>query len=94
MIYEKRDEWINSDEDDLLALSELKKLGKIIGLSEDKLTSCLKDNAKIKNLVEWYRDNSKRDEVTSTPTLFVNGEKFKVSSYEQLAAFLDEILSQ
>ncbi len=94
LIYEKRDEWINSDEDDLLALSELKKIGKIIGLSEDKLTSCLKDNAKIKNLVEWYRDNSKRDEVTSTPTLFVNGEKFKVSSYEQLAAFLDEILSQ
>ena len=94
LIYEKRDEWINSDEDDLLALSELKKIGKIIGLSEDKLTSCLKDNAKIKNLVEWYRDNSKRDEVTSTPTLFVNGEKFNVSSYEQLAAFLDEILSQ
>jgi protein-disulfide isomerase len=94
LIYEKRDEWINSDEDDLLALSELKKIGKIIGLSEDKLTSCLKDSAKIKNLVEWYRDNSKRDEVTSTPTLFVNGERFKVSSYEQLAAFLDEILSQ
>ena len=69
-------------------------LGKIIGLSENKLTSCLEDNVKIKNLVEWYRSNSKRDEITSTPTLLVNGKKFKVSSYEQLASFLDEILSQ
>ena len=94
LIYQKRDDWINSDEDDLLTLSELKKIGKIIGLSENKLSSCLEDNVKIKNLVEWYRSNSKRDEITSTPTLLVNGEKFKVSSYEQLASFLDEILSQ
>ena len=94
LIYEKRDDWINSDNDDLLVLDELKKIGKIVGFSENKLNSCIDDTAKIKNLVEWYRGNIKRDEISATPTLLVNGEKFKVNSYEQLASFLDEILSQ
>ena len=93
-IYKKRDAWINKNDDDQAAIFELKKIGKFFGFSEEKLESCLADKDKLTKLVEWWQFNRQSDEVNSTPTLIIDGEKFQVSSYEQLASLLDEKLSQ
>jgi protein-disulfide isomerase len=45
-------------------------------------------------LVEWYGENAKRDEIKSTPTLVINGEKYSNQSYEKLTEILDEILGK
>ena len=93
-IYKERDAWINKNDDDQAAIFELKKIGKFFGSSEEKLESCLADKDKLNKLVEWWQFNRQSDEVNSTPTLIIDGEKIQVSSYEQLASLLDEKLSQ
>ena len=91
-IYKKRDAWLNKKDDDQAALSELKKIGKFFGLTDEKLESCLADKEKLTRLVEWWQSNKQLDEINSTPTLIIDGEKFEVTSYDQLAAFLNEKL--
>jgi protein-disulfide isomerase len=44
--------------------------------------------------VKWYSENAKRDEIKSTPTLIINGEKHSNQSYEKLTEKLDEILGK
>ena len=52
-----------------------------------------KDGDKLAALVGWYRDNATRDQVNSTPTLFINGVKHANMSYAELSALLDEQLA-
>jgi protein-disulfide isomerase len=52
----------------------------------------MQDAAMAQALVLKYEENSKKDEVTSTPTLFINGERHSNMSYEDLKAILDEKL--
>ena len=72
----------------------MKKIGKFFGLTDEKLETCLADKEKLTRLVEWWQSNKQIDEINSTPKLIIDGEKFEVTSYEQLAAFLNEKLSE
>ena len=45
-------------------------------------------------LVVWYSGNAKSDEIKSTPTLVINGEKYSNQSYEKLTEILDENLDK
>lgn len=53
----------------------LQKIGKLNGLSAAQLRDCLGDEDYAKSLVEIYRKNAEADDVNSTPTFIVNGEK-------------------
>ncbi len=66
----------------------------VAGLNESQLSACLQDGVKLRALVEWYSENAKRDEIKSTPTLIINGEKHSNQSYQHLTEILDEILAK
>ena len=92
-IYRKQSNWARA-ESDVAIVTQLRKIGLLAGLDESQLSSCLQDGVKLRALVEWYSDNAKRDEIKSTPTLIINGEKHSNQSYEQLTEILDEILGK
>ncbi len=92
-IYRKQSVWARA-ESDVAIVTELRKIGLLAGLDETQLGQCLQDGIKLRALVEWYSQNAKRDEIKSTPTLIINGEKHSNQSYEQLAEMLDEILGK
>ena len=92
-IYRKQSNWARA-ESDMAIVTELRKIGLLAGLDESQLSACLQDGVKLRALVEWYSQNAKRDEIKSTPTLIINGEKHSNQSYEQLAEILDEILGK
>ena len=92
-IYRKQSNWARA-ESDVAIVTQLKKIGLLAGLDESQLGSCLQDGVKLRALVEWYSENAKRDEIKSTPTLIINGEKHSNQSYEQLTEILDEILEK
>jgi protein-disulfide isomerase len=46
----------------------------------------------LRALVGWYQENATRDEITSTPTLIINGEKFSNMPYDELKTIIDEKL--
>ena len=92
-IYRKQSVWARA-ESDVAIVTELRKIGLLAGLDETQLGQCLQDGAKLRALVEWYSENAKRDEIKSTPTLVINGEKHSNQSYEKLTEILDEILEK
>ena len=92
-IYRKQSDWARA-ESDVAIVNQLRKIGLVAGLDESQLSACLQDGVKLRALVEWYSVNAKRDEIKSTPTLIINGEKYSNQSYEQLTEILDEILGK
>ena len=92
-IYRKQSNWARA-ESDVAIVTQLRKIGLLAGLDESQINSCLQDGVKLRALVEWYSKNAKRDEIKSTPTLIINGEKHSNQSYEQLTEILDEILEK
>ena len=92
-IYRKQSSWARA-ESDVAIVTQLRKIGLLAGLDESQLNACLQDGVKLRALVEWYSENAKRDEIKSTPTLIINGEKHSNQSYEQLTEILDEILGK
>ena len=92
-IYRKQSNWARA-ESDMAIVTQLRKIGLLAGLDESQLSACLQDGVKLRALVEWYSENAKRDEIKSTPTLIINGEKHSNQNYEQLTEILDEILEK
>ncbi len=58
------------------------------GLSADQGRACLSDAARIEALVKNTEENSTKDNITGTPTFFLNGEKLDVNAWSQLEPLL------
>ena len=91
LIFKGQKEWSRAGSDVAVA-NELRKIGRLAGLDDATLESCLTDSDKITALVGWFKENSTRDEVSSTPSLLINGEKHVNMSYEDLAVIIEEQL--
>lgn len=81
-------EWTRAG--DPVAISDsLRKTGRLAGLQDDQLQACLQDEDKAKALVAWFQENAAADDVNSTPTLIIDGEKHSNMSYNDLKVILD-----
>jgi len=70
-------------------VEELKKIGRLAGLDNDKLEACMQDNSKAQTLVSWYQENASADEVQSTPSFILNGTKMSNQPYEDMKALIE-----
>lgn len=93
MLYDQQRDWIGSGDDPVQIANNLRRIGKVAGLDEDKLESCLADIGKAQALVAWFEANAEADDITSTPTLIINGEQYSNMGYDELKAILDEELA-
>ncbi|WP_420568834.1 DsbA family protein [Thalassovita sp.] len=91
LLYADQKSWIGSG-DPAVIVENLRKVGRIAGLTEEQLDSCLGDGAKAQSLYTWFQDNMKADDVDSTPTLFIDGKKHSNMAYDDLKALLDKAL--
>lgn len=51
------------------------KIGRAAGMSDERMKTCLRDEALLKRLVEDFQTHSGEDGVNSTPTFIINGDK-------------------
>ena len=73
--------------------NEIKKIARLNGVTEEQFNACLSDQDYAKALIEAYQANAKADEVTSTPTFLINGEKASGEiSFEAFSALIDKHL--
>ncbi|MGH1369795.1 MAG: DsbA family protein [Maritimibacter sp.] len=91
MVYSTQKEWIGDGQPETI-LDNLKGIGKKAGMSEEELTVCLEDKDLAASMIAAYQTNASADEVTGTPTLIINGEKYSNMSYEDLKDVLDGLL--
>jgi protein-disulfide isomerase len=84
----KQDTWLGAAEDQ--RVQEIMKIARLNGLSNDQIQACLSDEEYAKSLIEWYQKNAEADEVTSTPTFIINGEKHTGNMpFEDFAALIE-----
>lgn len=77
---------------------KLLELGKTGGLSDEKFTACLADDAESKRLQKVAEDGEKTFKIDSTPTLILNGEVLENTAanpytYERLSKLIDAKLA-
>ena len=69
---------------------EIQKIGRLNGLSNDQLDACLADQDYAKALVDAYQKNAEADEISSTPTFIINGEKTSGNlPFDEISALVD-----
>ena len=78
--------------DDLAIVEALRKIGRLSGMQDAALDSCLQDGDKLRALVTWYKENAERDDIQSTPSFLIDGQPYENMSYEEFAKILDEKL--
>ena len=93
MLYDQQREWIAGGQDPALIAGNLRRIGLTAGLDGEQVDACLSDPTTAQTLVAWFEENSARDEITSTPSFVIDGEKFSNMSYSDFAAVLDERLA-
>ena len=93
LLYEQQREWLGSG-DPVEVTDNLRRFGKLAGLSDAQLDACLADDAKAKALVAWFDHNRTADDISSTPTLLINGEKHGNMNYADLKALIDGKLAE
>ncbi len=93
LIYRQQSEWTAGGDPATLA-ANLRIIGKTAGLTEEQLDACFADADKAQAMVALYQQNAQADNVQSTPTFVINGEKFSNMNYAEFAAVLDEKLAE
>lgn len=93
MIYETQEEWVAGGDPAQIA-QNLRKIGKKAGLSDAELEACMNDGEQAKAMVAAYQKNAEADDISSTPSFLINGEKYSNMSYEDFAATLDQKLAE
>ncbi|MEO0752954.1 MAG: DsbA family protein [Pseudomonadota bacterium] len=88
MIYDEQRDWIGDGTDAGVA-ERLRKIGKVAGLTQDELDACLSDRDHAQALVASYQENSEADDVSSTPTLIINGRKYQNMAYPELKDIIE-----
>ena len=78
--------------DDLAIVEALRRIGRLSGMQDAALDSCLQDGEKLRALVGWYKENAQRDGIQSTPSFLIDGQPYKNMDYEEFAKILDEKL--
>jgi protein-disulfide isomerase len=88
LIYKGQSTWARAGEPAAI-VDELRKIGRLAGLDNDTLESCLQDATQAQTLVAWYQENGERDEITSTPSFLINGTKHSNMAYADMKALID-----
>ncbi|MFD0910571.1 DsbA family protein [Ruegeria arenilitoris] len=91
LIYQGQSEWTRAGGPAEI-VEELRKIGRLAGLSNDQLEACLQDGTKAQTLVAWYQTNAEQDGIQATPSFVVNGKKVDNQSYDEFKALIEKEL--
>ena len=91
MLYERQSEWSRAG-DAPEVIAKMRKIGLIAGLSNEQMDTCLNNQPMAEALVARFQETTATDDVSSTPTLFVNGTKYTNMPYTQLSDLIEQEL--
>ncbi|WP_299147155.1 thioredoxin domain-containing protein [uncultured Tateyamaria sp.] len=91
ILYGTQAEWSRAGGGDPAQIAdELRKIGRLAGLSGDAVEACLNDADQLRTLVAWYQGNAEEDGVRSTPSFVINGTTYNNMAYEEMARLIEE----
>lgn len=93
MLYETQNDWIAGGQDPALIAANLRTIGIQAGLTGEQVDACMADEATAQALVSWFEGNMTADDVTGTPTLFIDGTKYSNMSYDDMKPLIETALA-
>lgn len=75
-------------------VENLRRIGLTTGLTNEELDACFSDSDQVQALVAWYQENFTRDNMDSTPSFMINGQKYANMGYGKFSEILDEKLAE
>ncbi len=88
ILFEKQNEWARASD----PTAALLKIGKLVGVSKAKFEASLADEKLGESILTDRMVGANEYGVNSTPTLFINGEKYEGSrDYKTLDAFMKDL---
>ena len=91
LLYKKQSKWASGSTEQEI-LKELFSIGRQVGLKDEQMNQCMQNKEKSLNMIDAYLTNSKLDQITSTPSLVINGKLFKNTNFDDLKIELDKII--
>ena len=95
LLYQEQAAWsragagLAAEEAPLAIATELRKVGKVAGLSDAELDACFSDADGAQALVAWYQENATRDNIRATPSFMLNGKPIANQNYTDFKALIE-----
>ena len=89
-LMDKQDVWARVPEAEIPG--QIKKIGRLNGLSDAQYDACLSDSDYAKALVDAYKSHATADKIDSTPTFLINGERVNGNLPDKVFAAIDKLL--
>jgi protein-disulfide isomerase len=93
VLYEQQNEWTANGSPAVVA-DNLRRIGRVAGMSDEQVDACLQDGEKAQALVAWYQKNAEADGITSTPSFVINGENYSNMNFADFSNVLNELLAE
>lgn len=93
VLYAEQSEWTGNGSPAIVA-DNLRRIGRVAGMSNEQVDACLQDGDKAQALVAWYQQNAEADGISSTPSFVINGENYSNMNYADFSNVLDGLLAE
>ena len=93
MLFDEQSEWLAGGSGDEIA-ANLRRIGLKAGMTEEQMTACWNDTAKVEQLIATFQANATADEVEATPTFIIGGEKVSNQPWESMKEIIDTKLAE
>lgn len=87
LLYTQQQTWTNGSPAEIAG--NLQRIGLSAGLTQDQVDGCFSDGTKAQTLVAWFEENAAADDISSTPSFVINGDKYANMSYDDFKTILD-----
>jgi protein-disulfide isomerase len=88
LMFQSQSSWTRAGEPAAI-IDELRKLGRLAGIDNERLEVCLNDNEKAKTLIAWYQEKAGADNIDSTPSFIINDKKHTNMSLAEMSEIID-----
>lgn len=93
MLFDEQEQWLAGGSGDEIA-TNLRRIGLKAGMTEDQMTACWEDTAKVEQLIATFQTNATADEVEATPTFIIGGEKVSNQPWDSMKEIIDTKLAE
>ena len=93
MLFDEQEQWLAGGSGDEIA-TNLRRIGLKAGMTEDQMTACWEDTAKVEQLIETFQTNATADGVEATPTFIIDGEKVSTQPWDSMKEIIDTKLAE
>ena len=91
LLYERQRDWARGTPDEIE--DHLRRLAKISGIDDDAVAAVLEDQDRAVRLMRWYEQNARRDGISATPTILVDGRDLGPAGFQPIRKAVDRAAS-